>query len=595
MTHYLADWQARVHHLNMTVDEWNKMVDGYDVEGIARQLASVGARYYQISIGQNSGYYLAPNATYDKIVGIQPSKCSRRDLVADLYEALHKRGIKLMVYLPGGAPAGDKVADAALEWRNGPVPNREFQRKWEQVIREWSLRWGKKVAGWWFDGCFFPNSMYRSPEAPNFASFAAAARAGNPDAAVTFNPGVVYRMMSITPYEDFTAGEVDKPELVTIRRGGDGRIDGSQIQMLSYLGETWGMGEPRFTAEQVIAHTRKIREAGGAVTWDVPVELNGTIAKPFLDQLGELGKAMGTKPRDVTLPGKGLAQHPFLYCGEWQDKGKSEQTMFLLRDGKVVWQHSIPAREELGDCTRLSNGNIVFSRRLGASEVTPDHQIVWNYDAPPKTEIHTTYPIGLDRVLIMQNGNPAKLMVIVKKTGKVEKELVLATKNPDGIHGQFRHVRVTRAGTFLVAHLDLGKVVEYDANGKEIWSVAAPSAWAAVRLKNGNTLISGNQHGYVREVNPKGETVWEINKDDLPGIPLYTVQEVSRLANGNTLINNWVSNRPQEEWPQIVQLIEVTPDKKVVWALRDWKTLGPASSTQLLDEPGVPEKGDLAR
>src|SRR6185369_16492335 len=128
----------------------------------------------------------------------------------------------------------------------------------------WSLRWGTKVAGWWFDGCFFPNSMYRSPETPNFASFAAAARAGNPDAAVTFNPGVVYRMMSITPYEDFTAGEVEKPELVTIRRGGDGRIDGSQIQMLSYLGETWGMGEPRFTAEQVIAHTRKIREAGGA-------------------------------------------------------------------------------------------------------------------------------------------------------------------------------------------------------------------------------------------------------------------------------------------------------------------------------------------
>jgi hypothetical protein len=50
-----------------------------------------------------------------------------------------------------------------------------------------------------------------------------------------------------------------------------------------------------------------------------------------------------------------------------------------------------------------------------------------------------------------------------------------------------------------------------------------------------------------------------------------------------------------EEWPQAVQLIEVTPDKKVVWALRDWNTLGPASSTQLLDEPGVPEKGQLQR
>ncbi len=125
--------------------------------------------------------------------------------------------------------------------------------------------------------------------------------------------------------------------------------------------------------------------------------------------------------------------------------------------------------------------------------------------------------------------------------------------------------------------------------------MGAPSAWAAVRLKNGNILISGNQHGYVREVNSKGETVWEIDKDDLPGITLLTVQEVSRLANGNTLINNWAGSRPFEEWPHTVQLVEVTPAKKVVWALRDWSTLGPASSTQLLDEPGAAEKGQLQR
>ncbi len=126
MTHYLSDWQARSNGLTMSVDQWNKMVDGFDVEKMAEQLQSVGAKYYQISIGQNSGYYISPNATYDKIVGIQPSKLSHRDLVADLYEALHKRGIKLMVYLPSGGPGQDKVADAALEWRNGPYPLKEF-------------------------------------------------------------------------------------------------------------------------------------------------------------------------------------------------------------------------------------------------------------------------------------------------------------------------------------------------------------------------------------------------------------------------------------------------------------------------------------
>jgi len=227
------------------------------------------------------------------------------------------------------------------------------------------------------------------------------------------------------------------------------------------------------------------------------------------------------------LPGKGLAQHPFLYCGEWQRRSTSDQTMVIVRGGKVVWSYTNPIKGELGDCSRLENGNILFSRQFGASEITPDKTIVWNYDGPPGTEIHTTWPVDRDRVLIMQNGNPATLLIINKRNQRVEKTLTLPTRNPAGVHGQFRHVRMTPEGHFLVAHLDLGKVVEYDSEGKEIWSVDAPSAWAAVRLKNGHTLISGNQHGYVREVDRTGAIVWEINKDDLPSI---TVNPSDALA-----------------------------------------------------------------
>ena len=268
--------------------------------------------------------------------------------------------------------------------------------------------------------------------------------------------------------------------------------------------------------------------------------------------------------------------------------------MYVVRDGKIAWSYSIPPSQELGDCTMLSNGNIVFSRRLGASEITPDKRIVWNYDAPADTEIHTAQPIDKDRVLIVRNGNPAKLLIINKTTGLTEKEMILQT-GKHGIHGQFRHVRMTEDGTFLVPHMDLGKVVEYDRDGKEIWSVDAPSAWAAVRLKNGNTLISGNQHGYVREVNRKGEVVWEIAKDDFPGMPLLTVQEVDRLANGNTVICNWSGSLPLADGHRVVQVIEVTNAKKVVWALRYWDRLGPASAIQILDEPGIPEHRDLQR
>jgi hypothetical protein len=55
----------------------------------------------------------------------------------------------------------------------------------------------------------------------------------------------------------------------------------------------WGMGSPRFSAEQIVNWTRKLAKAGGAITWDTPVQKNGLIAEPFLKQLRELRKAQG--------------------------------------------------------------------------------------------------------------------------------------------------------------------------------------------------------------------------------------------------------------------------------------------------------------
>src|SRR5437764_14352900 len=103
MTHYLADWKAQTDHLNINGDQWNHLIDGFNVEALADQLQQAGASWYQISLGQNSGYYLAPNPTYERITG-QAGKCSRRDLVSDLYDALHKRSLRLAVYLPSAAP-----------------------------------------------------------------------------------------------------------------------------------------------------------------------------------------------------------------------------------------------------------------------------------------------------------------------------------------------------------------------------------------------------------------------------------------------------------------------------------------------------------
>ncbi len=115
MTHYLGAPPSTAGGAELTAEMWNKQVDAFNVPGLADQIASTGAKYLLFTIGQNSGHYCAPNATYDRIVGIHPSKCSRRDLVADLSKALEARNIKLMVYLPNNAPAADVVARKRLQ------------------------------------------------------------------------------------------------------------------------------------------------------------------------------------------------------------------------------------------------------------------------------------------------------------------------------------------------------------------------------------------------------------------------------------------------------------------------------------------------
>jgi len=299
------------------------------------------------------------------------------------------------------------------------------------------------------------------------------------------------------------------------------------------------------------------------------------------------------------LPGNGLAQHPFLYAGEWDTRHPEAQSMFIIKGGKIVWQYSIPMKAERGgiqefdDATLMADGNIVFSRMSGAGIVSPDKKLVWNYDAPVGTEVHSAQYIDNGSVLIMRNGTPAQAMIINTTTNKVEKTIPIPT-TVKAVHGQFRHIRMTPTGTILVGHISEGKLVEYDQSGNVVWQVKAPNAWSAQRLDNGNTLITGDARAYVREINPKGETVWEFTQKDAPEIKLFNIQGAERLANGNTVFCNWCPNGDKDvkTWPQTVQVLEVTPQKKLVWALRSWQApsdLGTATSIQLLDEPGSPQ------
>lgn len=263
----------------------------FDVEALAVQLESAGARYFVLTLGQNSGFFVSPNAAYDRRTGYAPGeRCSRRDLPLELHRALAGRGIRLMLYLPCQAPNEDARAQRAFGLAEGardqPIDAR-FARQWAEVIAQWSARYGGKVSGWWFDGGY-AHVGFGEEIATIYAD---AARQGNPSAVVTFNPGV--RLVRHTRAEDYTAGELDEPFTVV---PSSRWVDGSQWHALTFVGSHWAARDVRFPTATWQEWFRKVTAGGGAVTldlgpnWDPKAGPIGSLDGAQLAQVRALGR-----------------------------------------------------------------------------------------------------------------------------------------------------------------------------------------------------------------------------------------------------------------------------------------------------------------
>src|ERR1017187_1103298 len=232
-------------------------------------------------------------------------------------------------------------------------------------------------------------------------------------------------------------------------------------------------------------------------------------------------RILPVNPFATSWPGGGLAQHPFLFYGE------GNNVLYVVNHGRVVWTYAFPPGGEIDDAWMLSNGHIVCTTQSDCYEVTPLKEIIWTYHCPLPAQIHTLQPVGLNQIMVVENGLPPHLYLLNKKDNSkaLPRELpAISATDPKTIHAQFRNCRITAQGTYLLPFLVEGRIVEYDQNWKEIWSVKFEMPWSAVRLKNGNTLIPGDPHGFVHEVNSRGEIVWAVEKNTLPGIVLDDVQ-----------------------------------------------------------------------
>jgi outer membrane protein assembly factor BamB len=292
----------------------------------------------------------------------------------------------------------------------------------------------------------------------------------------------------------------------------------------------------------------------------------------------------------------------------WPTSASAQQRVMLQGNGRLVTLDAAGKVEwempwhGIHDIHVLPNGHIMVQQGgAKVAELDPTtKKVVWSYDSATQNgnqgkpvEVHAFQPLADGRVMIAESG--IGRIIEIDRDGKLLKEVRLKVNHPHP-HTDTRLARKLANGHYLVCHEGDGFVREYSDKGEIVWEYEVPlfgkqpsgghgpEAWgnkcfAALRLSNGNTLVStGNGHS-VLEVTPEKKVAWKIDQKDLPGITLAWVTTLEVLPNGHYVIGNCHAGAGSP------QLIEIDPKtKKVVWTLNQFEAFGnDVSNSKVLD------------
>ena len=266
--------------------------------------------------------------------------------------------------------------------------------------------------------------------------------------------------------------------------------------------------------------------------------------------------------------------HSFLATGA--------ETYIRSGDGHILWRYPGSTR----DGWVLPDGNVLLAVSKGEAypggavvELTRAGKKVFEFKGT-QSEVNTAQLLSNGNIMLSEAGDQPRILEINRQGAiVVEVPLMCQTTNH---HMETRMSRKLPNGNYLVPQL-LDKVVrEYTLAGKIVWEVKTPDwPFTAIRLANGNTVIDCTRGDLVIEVNPAGKIVWELSNRDLPNRFIKDACGGQRLPNNNTVIASYGIGADQ------TKLLEVTPDKRVVWTYSDPGKNG-IHHFQILDTNGQP-------
>ena len=190
---FFFHWNSKSMPKEGAQKSYEDAVNDFNVNQFAKMVNDCGAKLIFFTTSWAEYYFPAPIKAIDNIL---PGRTTSRDLVADLSDALGKYGIKLILYYHVGH--GDKDWWSKQNFQLGKPGN--LYLNLEKIVGEISTRYGENLAGMWMD-----DGMGYYPNYAPFDKITRAAKRGNKDFVICYNPWVFPKL---TEYQDYYAGEV---------------------------------------------------------------------------------------------------------------------------------------------------------------------------------------------------------------------------------------------------------------------------------------------------------------------------------------------------------------------------------------------------
>lgn len=244
-----------------------------------------------------------------------------------------------------------------------------------------------------------------------------------------------------------------------------------------------------------------------------------------------------------------------------RDEGLSQLSYVDLADSGSNWHVPVPAGR---DMQLVGSGRVLIGTGNGYEE----HEITTGN----KVYELTSFP-GTVSARRLRNGNT--LLAGVNWQGKQGIVLVEVDKRNNIArliaYPGFDYVRLIRetvTGNFLVTADEI--VFEGSTNGNIIWQVTVtglpkPHAWQALRLQNGQTIVSSGYAKNFQIFTPDRKLIDSITGPAEVNPNFYAGFQI--LANGNYVVTNWQGHGPSFG-ASGNQVLEYTPEGKLVWS---WK------------------------